>query len=126
MNVPDHLFFSDSHEWVDPTSPEAATVGISDHAQTELTDVVYLELPEVGRVVSKGEAIAVIESVKAANDIYALVSGEIVEVNEVLAEAPELVNEDPYGEGWMIKVKLSDSGEVEGLMNAATYRDIIS
>jgi glycine cleavage system H protein len=91
-----------------------------------LTDVVYLELPEVGRSVSKGEAIAVIESVKAANDIYAPVSGEIVEVNEALAEAPEPVNEDPYGEGWMIKVRLADADEVEGLMNAATYRDTIS
>ena len=87
MNVPDDLYFSDSHEWVDPSSPEAASVGISDHAQAELTDVVYLELPEVGRTVSKGEAVAVIESVKAANDIYAPVSGEIVEVNEALADA---------------------------------------
>ncbi len=126
MNVPDHLYFSDSHEWVDPASADSATVGISDHAQAELTDVVYLELPEVGRVISKGEAIAVIESVKAANDIYSPVSGEIVEVNEALAEAPEPVNEDPYGGGWMIKVKLSDPGEVEGLMNAAAYRDTIS
>ena len=126
MNVPDHLYFSDSHEWVDPSSPEAAPVGISDHAQAELTDVVYLELPEVGRTVSKGEAIAVIESVKAANDIYAPVSGEIVEVNEALAEAPEPVNEDPYGGGWMFKVKLADSAEVEGLMNATAYRDTIS
>lgn len=126
MNVPDHLYFSESHEWVDPTLPDAASVGISDHAQAELTDVVYLELPEVGRSVSKGEAIAVIESVKAANDIYAPVSGEIVEVNEALAEAPEPVNEDPYGEGWMIKVRLADTNEVEGLMNAAAYRDTIS
>lgn len=126
MNVPDHLYFSDSHEWVDPSSPDAAPVGISDHAQAELTDVVYLELPEVGRTVSKGEAVAVIESVKAANDIYAPVSGEIVEMNEALAEAPEPVNEDPYGGGWMFKVKLADSGEVEGLMNAAAYRDTIS
>lgn len=126
MNVPDHLYFSDSHEWVDPSSPEAAPVGISDHAQAELTDVVYLELPEVGRTVSKGEAVAVIESVKAANDIYAPVSGEIVEMNEALAEAPEPVNEDPYVGGWMFKVKLADSGEVEGLMNAAAYRDTIS
>ena len=126
MNVPDYLYFSDSHEWVDPSSPEAASVGISDHAQAELTDVVYLELPEVGRTVSKGEAVAVIESVKAANDIYAPVSGEIVEVNEALAETPEPVNEDPYGGGWMFKIKLANSGEVEGLMNAAAYRDTIS
>jgi glycine cleavage system H protein len=85
-----------------------------------------LELPEVGTSVSKGEAIAVVESVKAANDIYAPVSGEIVEVNGALAEGPEPVNEDPYGEGWMIKVRLADAGEVEGLMNAAAYRETIS
>tara|TARA_R110002096_G_scaffold27577_15_gene84221 strand:+ start:2340 stop:2720 length:381 start_codon:yes stop_codon:yes gene_type:complete len=126
MNVPDHLKYSESHEWVDDSSAESAKVGISDHAQAELTDVVYLELPEVGRVVSKGEAIAVIESVKAANDLYSPVSGEIVEVNEALAEAPEPVNEDPYGEGWMIKVKLSDTSEVEGLMNATAYRETLS
>lgn len=126
MNVPDHLRFSDSHEWIDPTDSEAATMGISDHAQAELTDVVYLELPEVGRIVKKGEAFAVVESVKAANDIYAPVSGEIVEVNEALAEAPEPVNEDPYGAGWMVKIKLADSGELETLHDAGSYREQIS
>ncbi|MEM6278282.1 MAG: glycine cleavage system protein GcvH [Verrucomicrobiota bacterium] len=126
MNVPDHLRYSDSHEWIDPADPAAASLGISDHAQAELTDVVYLELPEVGRVVSKGEAIAVIESVKAANDIYAPVSGEVVEVNEALAEAPEPVNEDPYGAGWMIKLKLSDVSEIESLHDSGSYREQIS
>ncbi|MEM7601276.1 MAG: glycine cleavage system protein GcvH [Verrucomicrobiota bacterium] len=126
MNVPDHLHYSDSHEWVDATAPDSAKIGISDHAQAELTDVVYLELPEVGRTVSKGEAVAVIESVKAANDIYAPVSGEIVEINEVLGEAPEPVNEDPYGNGWMFKIKLSDSGELETLHDAGSYREQIS
>jgi glycine cleavage system H protein len=126
MNVPDHLRYSDSHEWIDATDPAAASMGISDHAQAELTDVVYLELPEVGRVVKKGDAIAVIESVKAANDIYAPVSGEVVEVNEALAEAPEPVNEDPYGGGWMIKIKLSDSSELESLHDAGSYREQIS
>ncbi|MEM1443264.1 MAG: glycine cleavage system protein GcvH [Verrucomicrobiota bacterium] len=126
MNVPDHLRYSDSHEWIDPADPNSASVGISDHAQAELTDVVYLELPEVGRTVAKGEAMAVIESVKAANDIYAPASGEVVEVNEALAEAPEPVNEDPYGEGWMIKLKLSDSSEVESLHDAGSYREQIS
>jgi len=126
MNVPDQLRYSDSHEWVDATQPEAAPVGISDHAQAELTDVVYLELPEVGKTVSKGDAIAVVESVKAANDIYAPVSGEVVEVNEELAEAPEPVNEDPYGAGWMFKMKLSDPSELDGLMDAETYRGKLS
>lgn len=98
-------------------------MGISDHAQEELTDVVYLELPEVGRTVKKGEPIAVIESVKAANDIFAPVSGEIVAVNEALAEAPEPVNQDPYGDGWMVKIKLTDPSEIDGLMNAESYRE---
>lgn len=126
MNVPDHLRYADSHEWIDPSDPDAALMGISDHAQAELTDVVYLELPEVGRAVKKGEAFAVVESVKAANDIYAPVSGEIVEVNDALAEAPEPVNEDPYGGGWMVKIKLSDSGELESLHDAGSYREQIS
>ncbi|MEQ1841635.1 MAG: glycine cleavage system protein GcvH [Verrucomicrobiales bacterium] len=126
MNVPDHLRFSESHEWVDPAAPGTAAIGISDHAQAELTDVVYLELPEVGRQVKKGEAFAVIESVKAANDIYAPVSGEIVEVNSALAESPEAVNEDPYGSGWMVKIKLSDPAELNALMNGESYREYLS
>lgn len=126
MNVPDHLRYADSHEWIDPTDPAAAAVGISDHAQAELTDVVYLELPEVGRIVTKGEAIAVIESVKAANDIYAPVGGEVIAVNEALAEAPEPVNEDPYGSGWMLKLKLTDPGELESLHDAGSYREQLS
>ncbi len=126
MNVPDHLLYSDSHEWVDPTDPAAAIVGVSDHAQEELTAVVYLELPAVGRVVKQGEAFGVIESVKAANDLYAPVSGEIVAINEALAEAPEPVNEDPYGAGWMVKIRLSDPSELNGLKNADAYREFLS
>jgi glycine cleavage system H protein len=126
MNVPNHLRFLPSHEWVDATLPDCFAVGISDHAQAELTDIVYLELPEVGRIVSKGEAIAVVESVKAANDIYAPVSGEIVEVNEALGEAPEPVNTDPFGQGWMFKIKPSHSSELDELMDAAAYREHIS
>ncbi len=126
MNVPDHLRFADSHEYFNPNEGESGTVGISDHAQAELSDVVYLELPEVGRVVAKGEAVAVVESVKAANDIYAPISGEIVEINEPLGEAPEPVNEDPYGAGWMFKIKPSDPAEIESLFDAETYRSQIS
>lgn len=120
--IPAHLRYSDSHEWVNPAPPEAATVGISDHAQEELTDVVYLELPAVGRRVARGESIAVIESVKAANDIYSPVSGEIVAVNDALAEDPSAVNTDPYGAGWMFRIRLSDPAEVETLMDAEAYR----
>ncbi|MCB1077239.1 MAG: glycine cleavage system protein GcvH [Verrucomicrobiae bacterium] len=120
--IPDHLRYSDSHEWIDPTQPDATPVGISDHAQEELTDVVYLELPAIGRQVSKGEPIAVIESVKAANDIYSPVSGEIIEVNEALTEDPGAVNTDPYGAGWMFRIKLSDPAEIASLMDAEAYR----
>ncbi|MCB1229203.1 MAG: glycine cleavage system protein GcvH [Verrucomicrobiae bacterium] len=120
--IPDHLRYADSHEWIDPTNPDAAPVGISDHAQEELTDVVYLELPKVGATVSKGDAIAVIESVKAANDIYSPVSGEIVEINEAVGEDPAAVNNDPYGDGWIFKIKVSDPGELESLMDAEAYR----
>lgn len=126
MNAPDHLHFSESHEWVDAGTPESATIGISDHAQAELTDVVYLELPEIGSQVKKGEAFAVIESVKAANDIYAPVSGEIVEINTTLVETPELINTDPYGAGWMVKIKLSDLSELDSLMTGASYREHLS
>lgn len=126
MNVPDHLRYSESHEWLDPGDDGVASMGITDHAQAELTDVVYLELPEIGRTVAKGDAIAVIESVKAANDIFSPVSGEVVEVNEALAEAPEPVNGDPYGGGWMIKLRLSDSSEVDTLLNAESYRERLS
>jgi len=120
-NVPDHLKFAESHEWIDPTNSEAAPVGISDHAQDEIQDVVYLELPELGRVVEKGEAIAVVESVKSANDIYSPVGGEVVEINEPLGEAPESINTDPYGDGWIFKLKIADAGELDALDDAAAY-----
>ncbi|MDF1740480.1 MAG: glycine cleavage system protein GcvH [Verrucomicrobiales bacterium] len=126
MNVPENLHYAESHEWVNPENPDAAPVGISDHAQAELSDVVYLELPAVGTVVAKGDSIAVIESVKAANDIYSPVSGEIVEVNEGLVEAPEPINADPYEAGWMVKIKLSDTSEIEGLLDSAAYQKILS
>lgn len=126
MNVPDKLHFLESHEWVDDSNSEAFKVGISDHAQQELTDIVYLELPEAGRQVEKGEAMAVIESVKTANDIYAPISGEIVEVNEELVENIENVNSDPYGAGWMVAIKPSNPAELESLLDADAYRKLIS
>ena len=121
MNVPDNLNYMESHEWV-AVEDGVATVGISDHAQAELTDVVYLELPMVGNVAVKGDPVAVIESVKAANDIYSPVSGEVVEINEALENEPELVNSDPFGAGWMFKIKLSDPSEIESLMDPEAYR----
>jgi len=125
MNVPDNLKYMESHEWVDSTGDDEASIGVSDHAQAELTDVVYLELPAIGTTVSKGDPIAVIESVKAANDIYSPVSGEVSEINEDLENEPELVNSDPFGAGWMFKIKLSDSSELESLMTPDAYREHI-
>lgn len=123
--VADHLRYRDSHEWCDPSS-DPVTCGISDHAQNELTDVVYIELPKVGRVVKAGEAICTVESVKAANDVYAPVSGEIAEVNEALQTDPGLVNRDPYGTGWMFKIKAADAAEVGQLLTADAYRQMIA
>jgi len=120
MNVPKNLRYTKSHEWV-RVEGGMAVVGISDHAQRELTDIVYVELPETGKQVEAGKECAVVESVKAASDIYAPVSGEVVSANEELAEAPELVNDDPYGKGWMFKIKMSDVAELDELMPADDY-----
>ena len=114
--------YAASHEWV-RVEGEVATVGITDHAQHELTDVVFVELPAVGRVVKSGEACAVVESVKTASDIYAPVAGEVVAVNGEVAKNPALVNTDPYGEGWFMKVRLA--GAVSGLKDAKAYGEQI-
>ncbi|MEI8314997.1 MAG: glycine cleavage system protein GcvH [Verrucomicrobiota bacterium] len=120
MSVPQNLKYAKSHEWV-RVEGGIAVVGISDHAQHELTDIVYVELPPVGDRVEAGKECAVVESVKAASDIYAPVTGDIVEVNEELSRTPELVNQDPYGKGWMFKVKLSDLPELGELMTPNDY-----
>ena len=119
-NIPSDLKFSKSHEWV-RVAAEVATVGISDHAQHELTDVVFVELPEVGRKVQAGEACAVVESVKTASDIYAPVSGEITGINSAVVEKPALVNDQPYGDGWFFQVRLTDPAELERLLTAEQY-----
>ena len=123
-NVPSELKFLSSHEWVS-VDGDVATVGVSDHAQELLGDLVFVELPEVGNTVSAGDSVAVIESVKAASDTYAPVSGEIIEVNEELEDSPERINDDPYGDGWMYRVKMDDAGEVNDLLNADAYSDSI-
>ncbi len=120
-NVPDNLRYRDSHEWIDPQQTPAP-VGITDHAQAELTDVVFVDLPKVGTQVSAGQQVCVIESVKAASDIYSPVSGEVVEANEALSSDPGLINRDPFGAGWIFKLKPSAEGEAEALMNAEAYR----
>ena len=124
-NVPADLRYAKSHEWV-RVSGDTGTVGITDHAQHELTDVVFVELPEVGRKVKAGEACAVVESVKTASDIYSPVSGEVVEVNKAAVDDPALVNREPFGGGWFFKIKLASPGEVNSLLDAAKYSAQIS
>ena len=125
MNTPADLRYAASHEWV-RLDGEIATVGISDHAQQELTDVVFVELPAMGRSVDAGDPTAVVESVKAASDIYAPVSGEVLEVNPDVEADPSLVNTDPYGKGWIFKLRVKDVTEVSKLMDAAAYADQIA
>ncbi|MEA3187468.1 MAG: glycine cleavage system protein [Chthoniobacter sp.] len=125
MNVPDDLQYSDTHEWL-RMEGETATVGITDHAQAELTDIVYVELPKIGDLVSAKQAVAVVESVKAASDIYAPIGGTIVEVNSGLEANPALVNTDPYGEGWLFKLRIEAGEQVERLREPGQYRAAIS
>ncbi|MCU0786948.1 MAG: glycine cleavage system protein GcvH [Verrucomicrobia bacterium] len=120
VNIPDDLKYTKSHEWV-RVNEGTATVGISDHAQAELTDVVFVELPAVGRSVKAGEAVAVVESVKTASDIYSPVSGEITAVNQAVVDDPALVNREPYANGWFYRIKLSSAGEVDLLLSAQDY-----
>lgn len=118
MSTPANLRYAASHEWLDP---ETGRVGITDHAQNALSDVVFYEAPKIGRQVKAKEAVAVVESVKAASDIYSPVDGEIVEVNEALAAEPALVNTDPYGKGWLFKVRVADPAQAAALHDAAAY-----
>ena len=120
MSVPKNLKYAKSHEWV-RVEGDTAVVGISDHAQRELTDIVYVELPPVGDRVEASKECAVVESVKAASDIYSPVTGDVVAVNEELSRTPELVNQDPYGKGWIFKVKMSDLPELGELMTPNDY-----
>jgi len=124
-NIPADLKYVKSHEWV-RLEGDTATVGITDHAQHELTDVVFVELPAVGRKVAAGETCAVVESVKTASDIYSPLSGEVVAVNAELAKRPELVNTDPYQAGWFFKLKLTQPSEAASLLNAESYAKQIS
>lgn len=120
-NVPAELKYAKSHEWVRQESDGTLTVGISDHAQELLGDLVFVEAPEAGATLEAGTACAVVESVKAASDVYAPVSGEVVAVNEQLGDSPELVNSDAYGEGWIFRVKPGNAGELDALMDADAY-----
>lgn len=124
-DTPSDLKYRESHEWVRQEDGEGVVVGITDHAQAELGDMVYVELPEPGMSYAQGDACAVVESVKAASDIYAPVSGEVVEVNDALEDDPGLVNNDPYGDGWLFRIEPSDESEFDGLMDADAYSESI-
>jgi len=113
--------YLETHEWARKDDGEV-TVGISDYAQSTLSDVVYVELPEIGETISKGDQLGVVESVKAAGDVYAPMSGKVIAVNEALEDAPELVNESPFGDGWLLRIKPSDPGEWDSLLDAKAYK----
>ncbi len=124
MQTPDTLRYARSHEWVSAPEEGVVTVGISDFAQDQLGDVVFVELPEVGRQATAGEALAVVESVKTASDIYAPLAGEVVAVNEALEDAPEAINEAPYEGGWLFKLRVDDAAAWDGLLDAAGYEAV--
>ena len=120
-NIPADLKYAKTHEWVRLNDDGSVTIGISDNAQEQLGDMVYVEVPDVGKVVTAAQACAVVESVKAASDVYAPLAGEILEANSKLIDSPEIVNQDPYGEGWMFSLRPSDPGALKDLMDAAAY-----
>jgi glycine cleavage system H protein len=122
--VPEDLSYTESHEWVRREADGSVSVGITDHAQQALGDLVYLELPKVGRQVKAREELGVVESVKAASDIYSPLTGEVTAVNEALGDAPELVNRDPYGEGWILRLRPADEAEMAALLSPATYAEL--
>lgn len=124
-NIPSELRYATSHEWVRNEGNGIVTVGITEHAQDLLGDMVFVELPDVGDSVSTGDDVCVAESVKAASDIYAPVTGEVVEINEDLEDSPELVNSDAFGDGWLFKLKIEDEGELENLLDAEGYENSI-
>ena len=124
MSVPEDLQYTSEHEWIS-VEGEMAKVGITDHAQSELGDVVYVELPAPGKSLKAKDSFGTVESVKALSDLYSPISGEVKLVNEALEDAPELVNEDPYGKGWMIQIRLEDPADLEGLMSAEAYLEYL-
>lgn len=123
MNIPKELRYTKEHEWV-KIEGDRLTVGVTDYAQTQMGDVVYVELPEVGTEVTQGDGFAVVESVKAVSDVYAPVSGEVLEVNEELTDSPEKVNQDPYGEGWLAVLKITDPDQIKDLLDSTAYAEV--
>jgi len=125
-NIPAELLYTSSHEWMADNGDGTVTVGITHHAQELLGDIVFVEAPDVGRNLDAGEEYTVIESVKAASDSYSPIAGEIIAFNDALEDAPEVVNEDPYIEGWIVKIKLSDDADLSTLLSADAYTDVIN
>lgn len=123
-NPTDRLYSRD-HEWVKDNGDGAVIVGITDYAQEMLTDIVFVELPEIGKKVAKSDPVAVVESVKSVSDVYAPVGGEVIDVNKKLEDAPELINQDAFGEGWIVKMRLADAGELKTLISAADYEQLV-
>lgn len=123
--IPAELKYTKSHEWIRVEADGSLTIGITDHAQEALGDLVFVETPEAGQSFGTGDAAAVVESVKAASDVYAPVAGDVIGGNDVLADAPETLNDDPYGEGWIFKLQPADAGELDGLMGADGYADFL-
>jgi len=124
MNYPENFHYTKEHEWVS-VEGDVGTIGITDHAQHELGDIVYVDLPRAGTSVTQGKTIGSVESVKAVSDIYSPVSGEVIEANQVLAEAPEKLNDDPHGVAWLVKIRLASPEEIKNLLSAADYRTYI-
>lgn len=125
MNIPDELLYTKEHEWISVDEDNTATAGITDYAQEELGDVVFVDLPDAGDVFSAEDAFGTLESVKAVSEVYMPVSGKVVDVNGVLEDSPEKINEDPYGEGWMVKITIEDSSELKQLMSADEYKKYV-
>jgi glycine cleavage system H protein len=122
--VRDDLRYTETHEWL-KVKGDAAVVGITDHAQAELTDIVFVELPEVGKEIKKGEELCVVESVKSVSEIYSPISGNVVDVNKKLDDSPEIINESPYNDGWLVELEIKDKSELDSLLDAASYKKIL-
>ena len=125
MNIPENLKYTEEHEWI-AVEGDIATVGVTDYAQGELGDLVFIELPDIDDQVTLGESFGTVEAVKAVSDLFAPLSGVVAEVNEILADDPETVNKDPYGDGWMIKIKLSDPDQISALLSAEAYKELVA
>lgn len=125
-NIPEEIKYTAEHEWVRDEGDGIVCVGITDHAQAQLGDLVFVELPEPGETLTRGGECAVVESVKAASDVFSPLSGEVTESNEALADTPELINQDPYGDGWVLKIRVADASELADLLDAAAYAEIVA